>query len=132
MPHRVELEGDDERPGDEEQLAGDEGDELEAARAGEALLADAPGDDVTKVVDEVPLDGEQRVEEPRVDVLVAVPGVARLVGREPHEGLNVDVDVEAHEVGVGVVEDVVLPVPDPRAAAEEVEPEGGEAVDRAV
>ena len=61
-------------------------------------------------------------------MLPAVEPAAFLLRAEPHHGAEFDVGILAGNVRVGVVEDRVLPVPQVRTGADEIERESGEAV----
>src|SRR5207237_755292 len=71
------------------------------ARGRQLVLADAADGNIVKVIEEVPLEGEETVEQPEVDALRAVEPQPRLVRREPGEEADVDVVVVAFDVRVG-------------------------------
>ncbi len=125
----VEEAGEADGEGHEDDFAEDEGDEVKTFGAVDRVIADAGANDVAEVIDEVPFDGDDGVEEPEVDVLPAVEPVAALFRGEAGEGTEFDVVIVADDVGVGVVEFVVFDVPDVGGAADEVEGEGHEPVD---
>ncbi len=115
------------RPEQKEDLPAEELRERPTLGPGKLLAADCAQRDVAEVIEQ-PLRRQQRVEKPDVDVLVALPRVAGLRGRQPAERLNVDVGVKPRTVRVAVVEHVVLPGPDVRAGSDEVERAGHHAV----
>jgi hypothetical protein len=78
------------------------------------LLADAAMDEIGKVGVGQPLDGQESVQEPDVQVVVLVPSPPRLPGGKAGEGRLDDVAVDANDVGVAVVEVVVRVPPQPR------------------
>ena len=78
-----------------------------------------PAGEVSLVVDLVdPDDVDHHVEEPAVEVLEAVHPQFALVYVDAHEVADVDVVIDAFDVGEGVVEDAVLDLPDVGAATE--------------
>src|SRR5436305_3647694 len=64
---------------------------------------------------------DETKQEPRVEVLEAVVWKARLMARHPAEGAEVDVVIQTVDIGVAMMEDVVLPSPYVGAGAEQVE-----------
>ena len=74
-----------ERPGNEQRLSGQRAEQREAARRRELLAADAAGGELAEVVHEPPLEREEAVQQPHVQVLEAVVPVARLPRREPQQ-----------------------------------------------
>ncbi len=110
-------------------FSGQRADQRPAAGGRELVAADAPGGELAEVVDEPPLQREEAVQQPHVEVLETVVPVARLPGREPQQRTApFQVGVEGGDVGVGVVEHVVLAPPEERAPADEVQGEGQDRV----
>src|ERR1043165_8385837 len=103
---------DEERPGEKGGLPRDELDQRPTSRAGNAILGDACSSNVPEIVDELPLGEEKTVEEPDIKLLQPMEAVAWLDRRQAGEEGDVDVFVGAAQVRVGVVKDVVLPLPD--------------------
>src|SRR6185503_17156020 len=110
-----------ERPGEKGDLPRDELDQRPTSRTGDAILGDARLSDVPEIVHELPLGEEKAVEEPDIELLQPMEAVARLDGRQAREEGDVDVFVRAAQVRVGVMKDVVLPLPDVGARAEQIE-----------
>ena len=71
-----------EDPGHEQCLAGQRAQQREAARRRELVAPDAPGNELADVVDEPPLEGEQAVKQPHVQMLETMLPLSRLPGRE--------------------------------------------------
>ena len=90
-------------------------------RARDPLRPDPSLDEGSEVVEDRPLRREEGVEDPRVKVLEPVKPAARLSGRQAQERRPVDVVIHAIDVGVLMMDDVVLEVPEVRASADEVE-----------
>ena len=80
----------------------------------------AAGDDRGEIRQDEPLDRQEAVEHPHVDVLVLVPDVPPLLRGEASERRLVDVGVVSDHVRVAVVQAVVLEPPEERAGAEQV------------
>ena len=68
-----------------------------------------------------PKDRHQRVKRPRVDVLKAMPPVPWFEWAESHDGVHVNVFIQAIDVGEGVVKDVVLDFPNHGVSPNEIE-----------
>jgi hypothetical protein len=77
----VKHEWDAQRQREENEFACDEGHQIPSLWARDAMVADTPQDHVLEVVEQVPLDDEQAVQRPDVQVLPAVEPVSFLVGR---------------------------------------------------
>ena len=80
---------------------------------GQRLVAEAAGDDRQEVTDEQVFEGEEPVQRPHVQVLGPVPRVPWLGGSQSCERVELDVGVEADDVGVGMVQRIVLCPPEP-------------------
>ena len=128
-PPAMEEHGDAEGHGEEDDLAGDEHEEVFALGAGDFVAADVAGGNLLKIVHQMPFDGEESVQKPEIDALHAMEPVAPLLGRQPAEEAEVDVVILPVDVGEGVMNRVVLPVPEVAASAHEIEGEGHDAVD---
>jgi len=86
--------------------------------------------EIPLVIDlEDPGDVDHHVEEPAVEMLKAVHLQSALVLVDAHEIADVDVVVDALDVGEGVVEDAVLDLPDIGASAETFEGGTGKLVE---
>ena len=95
----------------------------------ESFPADPAGDQVPKVVVQLPLDRQKAVQHPKVKVLETVDLQPLLMRRHPAEKAEVDVVVVAGDVGVVVVDRIVLPGPEVRTASHQVERPRHESVD---
>ena len=111
--------GEYEGPTEEQRLADDEAGEFHAVGPTDLLAAHFAGDGGQYVV-EVPLDTQHAVEGPDVERLDAVEFQPALAGGESAPRVEVDVVVEARDVRVGVVDDVVLDAPYVAAAANQI------------
>lgn len=120
-PPGVKAHGDNQGKRKENQLADNEDDEVPPFGSRIAILADLAGDIGMKVVEKVPFVKHKTVERPEVEMLPAVEAVAFLVRREPAEEAKLDVVIVAGDIGVGVVEDTMLPVPHVGAAADHID-----------
>ena len=123
---------DAERQRHEAGLAHPEGDLIPSPRPRDGRVGDAGADHRAKVVGELPLHRQQRIQRPDVEVLEAVEPVALVVRRHARERAHVDVVVRARDVRVGVVGDVVLVVPEVGVAPQQVQRQRGGLVDRRV
>src|SRR5579872_2672048 len=85
-----------------------------------------------EIVNQVPLDGEKAVKQPHIDALKAVEPEPALLRGESAEVSDVDVVIMAIDVGVGVMNRVVFPVPEIRTAAHQVERERHDLIDPGV
>jgi hypothetical protein len=74
-----------------------------------------------KLTAQLPLQREQRIEDPDVDDLKAVVRVPPLEGRDAPEHPEADVVVLPDDVGVRVMGDVVLVVPEVRGPSQQIE-----------
>lgn len=119
----VHGDGDHEGPGEEEDLADDEFGAVASAGAGEVGAADLAGAELGEVVEEVPLHRDHAIERPHVEVLPAVQGDVGLAGGHAEEPAGFEVVVGSDDVGVAVVDVVVLLAPDVGAGAEQVDDE---------
>ena len=77
----------------------------------------------------MPLDDHHPVQEPDVEMLPTVNPRERMIRRQSAEAREIDVGVIAHHVDERVMEHVVLPTPEIRAAADEVETHRHRAID---
>src|SRR5439155_22522379 len=96
-PPGVQQHGDAEGDREEHDFAGDEYDQVLALGPRDRVAADAAHRDVVEVVEEVPLDGEETVQDPKVDALEAVEPVALLMRPEAAEEPDIDVVVLAFD-----------------------------------
>ena len=109
MEHRRQHE----RPGDEERLSGQRHVERPPACRWELVAADPAGSELADVVDEPPLEREQAVQQPHVQVLEPMVPAARLPGRKAQQRASgLDVRIQPFEVRVGVMQHVVLEAPE--------------------
>jgi hypothetical protein len=93
------------------------------------VAGDAAGDELTKIVDEPPLERKHPVQQPHVQVLKTMVLATRLPRREAQPRIaRFQVAVEPGDVRVGVVEHVVLAAPEERARAHQVDREGHDPV----
>jgi hypothetical protein len=94
------------------QLAeGDAGDDARPAGLAYRLSVETAGDHREQVADEQVLEGQESVQRPHVHVLTAIPEVPPLGWRQASKWKQGDVRVEAGDVGVAVVQRVVLDPP---------------------
>ena len=121
LPDRMEEQRNADRPRQEDELADPEAGELASTGPREWRVLDAPDLELHEVTDDLPFNCEEPVERPRIDVLEAVEPPPLLIGCEPQERELLDVAVGARDVGVGVMDDVVLDPPDVGAGADEVQ-----------
>ena len=129
-PGRVQQRRQHECPGEEHGLSQERRRERPSSRGREALGPDASSDELAEVIDEEPLEREQAVQQPDVEVLEAMEEPVALPGREAQvRRARLDVVVQAGDVRVGVMQDVVLLPPEVRAGAEEIEREAQYPVD---
>jgi hypothetical protein len=77
------------------------------------LSVETAGDHREQVADEQVLERQEPVQRPHIDVLTAIPEVPPLGWRQAGEWEQGDVGVEASDVGVAVVQRVVLDPPEP-------------------
>src|SRR5437773_6203267 len=118
-----------ERPTDEERLSRQRDDQRSPARSRELAPGDAAGGELASVVDEPPLEREEAVEEPYVQVLETMVPPPRLPRREAQQrAAGLDVRIEPGHVRVCVVHDVVLEAPEERARAQQIERERHDSV----
>ncbi len=129
MQHRRHAE----RQGEKHQLAHPEDHLFPAARnrhVGGA--APALGCQVPELAAQLPLQGKHRVQQPHVDPLEPVKRSPLLVGRHPPEHAQADVVVLASDVGMRVMGDVVLEVPEVGRASQQIEGQRHHPVDPGV
>ena len=103
--------------------------QAEAHRLAERLIADLLTDERCDVADQQVLDGEEPIQRPDVHVLPAEPAMPPLGGRQPRPRRQLEIGIEADDVGVAVMQDVVLDPPQPGAGAERVGRVGERLVD---
>src|SRR5579863_1647151 len=108
---------DHQRPGDEQHLAAYEDGQVPAFGPGDAMLPNSTGRHVGEVVVEMPLDGQQSVQNPEIKPLSAMKPISMLFWRESSEDADVDVIVLPGNVRISVVNGVMLPIPHIRAAS---------------
>jgi hypothetical protein len=125
----VEPQWNPECQGEEDRFAGHEDYELPSPRAGEWLVTDAAPDELSEIIDKLPLDGQQPVERPEVQVLPPVKREPFLMRRQSGEHAEVDVGVMAGDVDIGVMEDDVLPAPEVGAPPDHLQSPRHERVD---
>jgi hypothetical protein len=93
------------------------------------VAAHAPGNHVVKIIIELPFDRQKAVQNPEVKMLEPMKLPAFLMGREPPEKTDVYIVIMARDIGIRVVDDIVLACPNIGTAAEEIQRHGHEAVD---
>src|SRR4029077_12717382 len=98
----------------------------------DSVAADSACDQPSEIVDELPPDRQKAVERPEGEVLPSVNREPALMGRDPAEDTEVEVAVVACDIDIRVMDDVVLPVPQIRAAPDEVERHRHQLVDPAM
>src|SRR5439155_425946 len=81
----VEQQRDPEGHGEEDRFAGDEDHQLPALRVRERLVADATADELSEIIKKLPLDGQQSVKRPEVEVLPPVIRETPLMRSQPGE-----------------------------------------------
>src|SRR5436309_186573 len=109
-PDGMQQHRDRERQGEEHDLAADENQQVFSLGPRDLVSADATGGEVVKVVNKVPLDGQESVQQPEVNALNAMKPISFLLRREPAKKSDVDVVVVAVDVRERVVDRVVLPI----------------------
>ena len=120
-PPRVEHEWDDHRPTHMSQLAEEDAQHVaETHRLTQRLLADPLTDERCHVADQQVLDREEPIQRPDVHVLPSEPAMPPLGWRQPRPRRQLEIGIEADDVGVAVVQDVVLDPPQPGAGPERV------------
>ena len=92
--------------------ASDEKNQVPAFGARQTVLPDPSSDDLPEIAEEMPLDGQDPIKRPQIEVLPAVKAVTLLVWSQAAEETQVDVGVVAGDVDKSVMEDIVVPVPD--------------------
>src|SRR5690349_3352894 len=116
----MEKKGDGERQGEKRELPPQEQSQLATPGPRERVAADASPQDRHEVIVEVPLGHDEGIQDPHVEVLEALVGQVRLMAGHPAEGAKVDVVIQTFDIGIAVMEDVVLPSPDVGTGAEQV------------
>ena len=84
--------------------------------ARESTPADAANDDIAEITHPVPLDRQQAVQWPEVDMLPPMKPESFLERCQSGEGAEMDIGIIVRDVDVRVMKDRVLAVPDIRAA----------------
>src|SRR3989441_31343 len=128
-PDGVEQQRNPEGHREEGRFAGDEDHQLPALRARDRLVADATADELSEIVKKLPLDGQQSVERPEVEVLPPVIRETPLMRSQPGEETEIDVGVMACDIDIGVMQDDVLPPPQVGAPADQFQRHRHEFVD---
>ena len=93
------------------------------------MPAHAAGDQVMEVAEKLPATDHQAVQPPQIEVLPAMDLQPPLMGGEPGQEADLDIDVAPRDVNIGVVGDVVLPVPQVRAASDQIQGQRHQSVD---
>src|SRR6266699_4673744 len=101
-------------------LAAEENRKIPSLRARDSMGLDPARDKLLEIVMKMPLDRYQPVERPEIEVLPAMKFESFLMWSHPAEAAPVDVCVMVRDVGIGVMEHGVLPVPKIRTAADEI------------
>ncbi len=128
-PDGVEQQRNPEGHREEGRFAGDEDHQLPALRARDRLVADATADELSEIVEKLPLDGQQSVEGPEVEVLPPVIRETPLMRSQPGEETEIDVGVMARDIDIRVMQDDVLPPPQVGAPADQLQRHRHEFVD---
>ena len=131
-PDGVEQQRDPEGHGEKDRFAGDEDHQLPALRARERLVADATADELSEIIKKLPLDGQQSVKRPEVEVLPPVIRETPLMRSQPGEETEIDVGVMARDIDIRVMQDDVLPPPQVGAPADQLQRHRHEFVDPGV
>src|SRR5262245_28630752 len=111
---------DHERQAKEKHLTAEQDDKVPPLRPGDTVLTHCPSDQISKIVEKLPLVRNKTVEYPHVEVLEPVYTIERLVRRQTPQRSDIDVVVGPHNVRVVMVEDIVLPSPQVRAPAQHI------------
>jgi hypothetical protein len=120
-PPWMEQQRDPERPAQVGQLARQhQGQIATSGSSPQRLLADAPVDEVGEVAVGQPLDRQEALHKPQVQVLVLVSSPPRLAGGNAGEWRLADVAVDADHVGVAMVEVAAREPPQPRTGTEQI------------
>jgi hypothetical protein len=93
----VEEERNPECHGEEDRFAGNEDHQLPALRARKSLGADPAADELSEIINKLPLDGEQSVERPEVKVLPPMIRKPLLMRGQPAEDAEIHVSVMARD-----------------------------------
>src|SRR6266508_1393586 len=120
-PDGVEQQRDPESHAEEDHFAGNEDYQLPTRGARERLVTDPAADELAEIINKLPLDGQQPVERPEVEMLPPVIPPPLLMRRQPGEEAEVDVGVMAGDIDVCVMEDDVLPAPQVGAASNQLQ-----------
>jgi len=99
----MDQHGEHHAPDEEEDLAPGEDDQLGAPGPSHAKSTDPAQEQHRIVVEPLPLESNQRIQEPEVDVLKAVGETHPLSRREASQGAQIYVVVDAYGVGLRVV-----------------------------
>jgi len=103
-----------------DKLSSEQMKEIPSFRSWDGVAADLPLGEVVIIIEEMPLDHEQTVEKPEIEVLVAVESVVSLVRGESPERADFEIGIVVVDVGIGVVEVVVFPIPKIAVATEKI------------
>ena len=114
---------------EEDHFADNEDDQLPTRGARERLVTDPAADELAEIIHKLPLDGQQPVERPEVEMLPAVIPPPLLMRRQPAEQAEVDVGVMTGDIDVCVMEHDVLPAPQVGAASNQLQRHRHELVD---
>ena len=128
-PDGVKQQRDPESHAEEDHFAGNEDDQLPTRGARERLVTDPAADEFAEIINQLPLDGQQPIERPEVEMLPTVIPPPLLMRRQPAEQAEVDVGVMTGDIDVGVMEHDVLPAPQVGAASNQLQRHRHELVD---
>ena len=129
VPRWMEHHRDHEREDQEDQLPAEEYSQIPAFGSRNRMNADATSEVIAEVIIKLPLDRDESIQEPQVQMLNPMDLQTRLMRRQSSQHAEFDIVVMACDVGVCVVDRVVLASPVVRTAAENVETHRGQFVD---
>src|SRR6266850_1899405 len=95
----------------QQSLGTDEGNQLQTFWPWNALFFDAAQHHVTKVIVQMPFDNIESIQRPKVIMLPAMKLKTLLMWCQPAEKSNVDVCIVSGDVGIGMVDHGMFPVP---------------------
>src|SRR6267142_2435160 len=103
---------DDEDPADKDRFANQEGYQIPSLGTRDLVIGGNPAaNHFFEIIKEFPLDHYDAIQGPQIKVLPPMNLEPLLMWSQPAEGPVVDVGVVARDVGKGVMEDGVFPVP---------------------
>ena len=115
-----------------EQLADNENRQFLTTRSDYRMHSDTTSQQVAEVVIELPLDGNKTVQEPQIEMLQPMNADVSLMRRQTAEKSQLNVVIMPGDVGIGVVNHIVLASPVVGTAAQHIQRNGGQPIDDGV